>query len=99
MASDERAPGVSGETAQRAHDLMTALAIARGNAQLLRRRAGREASSGATGPTGAIGDLDADRLREGLHRIEAALTAAIDAGAALIRHAEEIDARDGTARG
>lgn len=93
MAPDDREPDpprpdVPGGIDRLAHDLMTALAVAKGNAQLLRRRSDR------LDPTGTIGALDEARLRDGLDRIVAALDAAVGASIALIAHGRKRPERE-----
>ncbi len=94
MASDDGPPPTMDGADSLAHDLMTALAIIKGNAQLLRRRAARPGDPGGTRTPDAIGDLDGERLGTGLHRIDVGLEAAIAAGIALIQFAKSQEAPD-----
>lgn len=89
MATDSREPDGTGERERLVHDLMTAIAVAKGNTQLLQRRFVRKEGVRLPGAAGG----DAVRLSEGLERIDAALSAAAEAGHALIDHARAVEAR------
>lgn len=89
MPTDGRESDSAGGSERLVHDLMTALAIAKGNTQLLQRRLARARGPRSAGTTDGLADA---RLGEGLARIDAALAVAVAAGRALIDHARATEA-------
>ncbi len=106
MAPASTGTGSGDKVARMTHELMTALAVAKGNTQVLRRRAGRPGTIGEPGQDGGFGTLDPAQLAGGLDQIDAALNAAAAASYAMIAHIrasgavalpapERLDRRDG----
>ena len=96
MATDGSESDSIGGSEPLIHDLMTALAVAKGNTQLIQRRFAGARRVGSLSATGVLNDAE---LSERMERIDAAIAAAIDAGRALIDYARTLEkcAADGQA--